>query len=182
MIIRINLIPVEKTGPKRAYTQLALMVVMLVAAMVIIGYLWMNQKQMIENKNNEIAEKRKRVQALQETIQRVREFEQKRDMIKQKLKIIADSKEFQKLPVMILMDMLEVIPDQIWLTQFTSAGGGFTGTGYSLSFNGIGNFIESIEAAPYFRDPKLGSAVRTVYAGREVIFFNFTFGFVIPES
>lgn len=175
MMIRINLLPTEGKGQKRVYTQLALMVSMLVASVAIIGYLWYSQVNLIEEKDREIAEKRRLVVQLQETIKKVEEFERKRNVIKDKLNVITDSKVLQKLPVLMMMELVESTPDQIWLTSLTIDSGAFQVVGFALSYNAIGNYLESIEAARFFMGPELQSAVRTVYGGREVISFQMYF-------
>lgn len=177
MMIRINLLPVEGKGQKRAYTQLALMVVTFVASLGLIGYLWYQQTNRLEEMDKEIAEKNRMVAQLRETIKKVEEFEKKREVIKQKLEVITSTKKLQTLPVHVMMELVDTLPDPVWLTIFnTTEGGRFEISGFALSYNAIGNLLESLESARFFMGPELTSAVRTVYGGKEVIAFNMSFG------
>lgn len=176
MMIRINLLPGEKTGPKRAYTQLALMVAMLIMSGVIVSFLWIDINNTIAEKEREIQDKKRIVKKLEETIKKVKELEEKRTTAKQKLDIITDSKRNQYLPVRMMMALLRVLPEDVWLTNLEiGANGVISAQGYALSYNIIGDFMTAIDAARPFVDPNLASAVKNQISNREVVLFRMTF-------
>lgn len=179
MMIKINLLPSEKVGPKRAYTQIALMVVMLLMTGVVIGYFWVDLNNTIAEKKKDIDEKKRIVKQLEQTIRKVEELEDKRRTIKSKLDIITNAKKFQLLPVRIMSGFLNIIPEDVWLVNLRIEGG-LTMSGYALSYNTVGNFMTAIDTSQYFQDAVLESAVKNIVNGREVIFFRMRFNLNLP--
>jgi len=90
---------------------------------------------------------------LADTTAQVRELEDRRAIVNQKLGIIVDLKKSQSGPVLLLDQLSRELPDSLWLTDMTvSAGGGVAIIGQALSNVAISDFGQNLRLSSYFAD------------------------------
>ena len=175
MMIKINLLPIQGKGPTKIYTQLGLMGIILVLCVFTILFLWFRQTSDIDAKNTEIHLKNKKVQELQETNRKVEDFKKKRELVKQKLSVIERGRKYQRAAVQIMMEALQVLPDQVWLGSWTMENQQFKADGYALSLTSIGNFLTALQESPLFKNVHLIQTVKQRIVNHDIFFFNITY-------
>ncbi len=67
------------------------------------------------------------------------------------------------------------LPEEIWFTQFRTAGDLISVRGFGLSQTSIGDFMSSLEGSPYFHSIHLKIATLKVQSNREIYEFELDF-------
>ncbi len=165
-MIKINLLAEKKpskekgpiitieTGEKK--WKAFLLVGILLLAIVIIGWRWMNletQKRYLISENEKADQDLKRL----EDVRKKRDlFQQQRDQLERKINILLELKKAQKVPVHILDQISRNLPDFLWLTSLSEKGYVITIKGKATTYNAVSNFYNNLNKSPHFYDVTLG--------------------------
>ena len=160
-MIRINLLGHEPAKPKRRSmpeikvggSENAGFILAIVATLVLLAGAWCWQSR-------DFARLRATHQALvaeqtqlADTAAQVRDLEDRRAIVNQKLGVIVDLKKTQSGPVLLLDQVSREIPDSLWLTDLTVSPGGMVSIiGQALSNVAISDFGQNLRLSSYFAD------------------------------
>lgn len=180
-MIRINLVT-EATAPavtRRARREVSLgvrqgdiiLLAMLVVAFVVVGgnwYLLSNERANLQEHERELKVEREKLQVY---IDKVKQLEKKRDLLKHKIEIIDQLKRNQHGPVRIMDEVSRALPDLVWLDNMSVAAKVVTLQGRAMDENAVANYISNLDASPFFQEPTLVDLARV---GREIFRFKLT--------
>jgi type IV pilus assembly protein PilN len=152
-MIKINLLPV-RAAKKREFgrQQLVLFAVLVVAAFVG-NYLWLNKVDSeLEDMNRRIANTRAEIAQLEKTIGEVKSIKEEKKALEDKLKILETLKQGRTGPVKVMDELATLIPQRVWIAEYSEAGGGVTMTGRAAAYEDLSAFSKKLKASKHFRD------------------------------
>jgi len=180
-MIRVNLLAVERERAKRRTgfqlaqkVTVACSLIVVVAVLGILWWWWALNKQ-VEAIDAEIAAANREITRLGAIDQQVRQFEQRRTQLQQRVTLIEELRKGQSAPVHMLDEISKSVPDLLWLTELRQAGNDLTLNGRCSTLTALSDFVGNLEASGYFKKPVeiLDSQVDSQGAGKtEVIRFS----------
>lgn len=175
-MIKINLV---SAGPEAAVTKKAspeislgghqadiILLVVLAIGLAVTGIRWYMLHSTVTDLTEIKAERTIERNELQKYIDKVEELEAKRAELKAKIDTIRQLKENQKGPVRILDEVSRTMPDLVWLTGLNLSQTHVTLNGMALDENAIANYVDNLDASPFFSEP----TVVTIHRSREDAF------------
>lgn len=170
-MIKINLV---SAGPEAAATKKAtpeislgsrqgdiiLLGALAIGLMITGGWWYMLHSNVVELRGIK-AERTAERNELQKYIDKVNELEKRRAELKAKIDTIRQLKENQKGPVRILDEVSRAMPDLLWLTSLNLAGNHLTLNGMVLDENAFANYVDSLNASPFFGEPTVVTLQRS---------------------
>ena len=170
-MIKINLV---SAGPEAAVTKKAtpeislgghqadiILLVVLAIGLAVTGIRWYMLHSTVVELTDIKAERTIERNELQKYIDKVEELEAKRAELKAKIDTIRKLKENQKGPVRILDEVSRTMPDLVWLTGLNLAGTHVTLNGMALDENAIANYVDNLDASPFFSEPTVVTIQRS---------------------
>jgi type IV pilus assembly protein PilN len=180
-MIKINLLPKEARKRVGLGEQIFIIVFVLVATFTGIGLYWSYQKGVIEQKQDDIARTKQRLQELQKIIDEIEKFEAQRKALEQKLEVIAKLEKEQRLPVRFLDELYLTLEDDLWLTSFQQSGRQLSVSGSALSNPVLSNYLRKLEVSPYFDNIELVISQSKQIGSRVVRDFQINMVLTPPE-
>lgn len=184
-MIRINLLATERKVEKKrsaaapGAVQLYLFMGLFAggALLVCAGLWWMKSAAIAElGQQIQVAEKRQK--ELEVIKKQVEEFERKKALLDEQIKLIDTLKLRQADAVHMMDEISKALPDFVWIEQVNQAGANVRFTGKSNSLTAVASFIENLEKSGWFAQPvNLVSSQET----NNVITFQLAASFVNPE-
>ncbi len=170
-MIKINLV---SSGPEAAVTKRAtpeislgghradiILLTVLAIGLAVTGIRWYMLHSTIVELTGIKAERTIERNELQKYIDKVEELEAKRAELKAKIDTIRQLKENQKGPVRMLDEVSRAMPDLVWLTGLNLAGTHVTLNGMALDENAFANYVDNLNASPFFGEPTVVTLQRT---------------------
>jgi type IV pilus assembly protein PilM len=115
--------------------------------------------------------------ALQKALEKVDQFQAKKDALEQRVQIISDLKRRQVVPVHLLDQVSNELPDYLWLSKLDEQSGAIRMSGKATSYNAVSNFYNNLKESTFFRDVTLGTTKRD----REGVSFQLSARFLAPK-
>ncbi len=170
-MIKINLVSSgsEAAVTKRATPEISLgghradiiLLTVLAIGLAVTGIRWYMLHSTIVELTGIKAERTIERNELQKYIDKVEELEAKRAELKAKIDTIRQLKENQKGPVRMLDEVSRAMPDLVWLTGLNLAGTHVTLNGMALDENAFANYVDNLNASPFFGEPTVVTLQRT---------------------
>lgn len=168
-MIRINLLGHEKTKSKRSRvpdvtvggSDNAPFILAVLATLIVVGAAWWWQSRSHGNLQARLAAVTAEQQQLAETATRVRELEERREVVNQKLGVIVSLKKGQSGPVLLLDQISNELSDSLWLTDLTLSDGTVSIIGQALSELAIADFGQNLRLSSFFADTRLDFTMDT---------------------
>jgi type IV pilus assembly protein PilN len=169
-MIRINLLEQSEGGaPREGGRSLNLSVggpfvfgsVLLVALTVLwLGWATWSKNARLAELETDIDAANKELQALQKALEKVDEFQAKKNALEQRVTLISDLKRRQVVPVHLLDQVSRELPDYLWLDDMREQAGAVRLAGKATSYNAVSNFYNNLKGSPFFDDVTLGTTKR----------------------
>ncbi len=158
-MIRINLLTTERErARKTAGFQLAPQRItiacslVLVAAALGIGWWYWSLSTESAQMDLAIASAQKETARLRSLIQQVRQFEQRRAQLQQRVTLIEQLRRGQSAPVHILDQVSRSVPEMLWLTELKQDNvNALTIDGKCTTLTALSDFVANLEASGYFK-------------------------------
>jgi type IV pilus assembly protein PilN len=156
-MIRINLLASERAQSKKKLAfhpgqQLTLgCSLILVVAVLLIGWRYWSLTQQSTDVDREIAEAQAETQRLSSIIRQVEEFEQRKTQLSERVVLIENLRNGQTGPVHMLDQISRSLPPMLWLTEMKQVGGDVLIDGLSTTQTGVSDFVNNLEASGYFK-------------------------------
>ena len=161
-MIRINLLGHEpvKAKKKRAMPELTIggsenvtFIAAIFGTLIVLGAVWWLQSSSLATLETEHSTVAAEQQQQAEIAEQVRQMEDRRASVNQKLDVIVDLKKSQSGPVLLLDQLSRELPDSLWLTDITlDEGGEVTLIGQALSNVAIADFGQNLRLSSFFAD------------------------------
>jgi len=137
----------EKPAVKK---QVPLGQVILLAAVAGIGLLIILQARATKREAGLLAAAQTEYQQLRPVLAKLEEVSRQRDMLRKKIDLITQLKALQPLPVEILTELSQDLPEWVWLTEATFVGSSITIRGKALSNVLLSDYIRALEQSRVF--------------------------------
>lgn len=150
-MIRINLLPIKDTeralGRRQQMSLVALGAVTMLLMMVVP---YLVQSRRLSTLDGQIAAVNQEIQQFNTQVREVRDLDRLKKEVKTKLTIIQELNRKRVGPSRVLDDLSVATPENLWLIDFTEAGGNATFTGLALDNETIARFMRLLQESPYF--------------------------------
>jgi type IV pilus assembly protein PilN len=156
-MIRINLLASERTPAKKKLTfqvghkLTVLGSLILVVAGLFIGWRYLSLARESAKLDKDIAAAQQERARLQSIIQKVKDFEDRKAQLSQRVLLIEDLRKEQKGPVHMLDEISKSMPPMLWLTEVKQVVGDVVIDGNSTTQTGVSDFVSNLEASGYFK-------------------------------
>ncbi len=90
---------------------------------------------------------------LQGIIQQVRQFEQRKAQLQERVALIEQLRKGQTGPVHMLDQISRSLPPLVWLSELKQNGNDIVMDGSCTNLNGLSDFVANLEASGYFKRP-----------------------------
>ncbi|HEV3455078.1 MAG TPA: PilN domain-containing protein [Thermoanaerobaculia bacterium] len=144
------------------------------------GYWWyLNNK--LKEKQEEVVQVQKEVDALQAVIKEVEDFKHKKKNLADKIAVINDLKSNQRGPVRIMDYVSRALPELLWLDRLRMNASTIEVEGRAFNPNAVANFMDNLDKVPEFKEPVLKD---TSAQGNGVykFFVTFDYSFAPPKK
>jgi len=174
-MIKINLLPYRELG-KQSEIRRQLVAAILIFAVVIggVGWFWNTQKEEINVLTVKIKRSEQELERLKTIVKKVDEAKKKKQELETKHKIIADLKDNQKGPIVVLDDISTSLTSDLWLTTLKEDGSMVEMNGYALSLEGIYAFLKNLQRSKNFATVELINSKQSNFEGQKVNQFTIT--------
>ena len=158
-MIRINLLAVERERTtRRAGIEIGQKVtigcsVILVAAVVGIGWRFWSLRQESNQLTQELAAADQELQRLAPVLERVREFDARRAELAQRVQLIEQLRRGQSGPVRMLDQVSAALPDGLWLSELRQETNQVVVQGRATSLTALSDFVANLELSGHFTPP-----------------------------
>lgn len=176
-MIRINLLPTARKKKKPLILPvpfiygIGALLVLVIAAVSITFY--MNGR--ISGLNDAIFKKQQRLNELQVVLKQIENYERDNEEVKRKTAIIEQLKRNQIVPLVLLDEVSEVLPEGVWLTSLTDSERFITIEGYAHSNYDLVGYVQNLKGLKFFRDVMLVESRQDEVEGIAVYKFKLTF-------
>ena len=152
-MIKINLLPVRAAKKREFGRQQLLLFGLLIVLGVIGNYFWYSS---VASQNvqldQQIARHRAEIAQLEKTIGEVKSIKEDKKALEDKLKILDSLKKGRTGPVKVMDELATIIPQRVWVLDYTEASGGVAIKGQAVSYEDLSTFSKKLKASKHFRD------------------------------
>lgn len=179
-MIRINLIPYREARRKQRLNQIlaAWGATALLGAGIAFAVDTMLTNQIAELEENKRT-KEQRIVQLDKQLGEIRDINEKKKLVLTRLQTIDNLKKDRFLPVRVMDELSNAIPEKIWLSNMTVGKDHISLTGVAQSNSEVAEFMDKLEASPFFGQINLGP-LSTVSMGTQKV-RNFTLDFAVTS-
>lgn len=165
-MIKINLLPVKQAQKQiqaRNNFLVAALMLLLVGGVCYVFY--SSIKSDIVAVEREIQDNRQEISRLKKKIGEVNRFKKLQEELQNKLKIMQELRTSKSGPVHLLDELIEALPEKLWITSFTEKGGSIQISGVGLTENDVAKFMTNLERSPYYTGVELKVTKQKVQDG-----------------
>ena len=150
-MIHINLLPV-RAAKKREFgrQQLVLFVLLLVLAGIGNFFVYNRFESELRSLDKQIATTRAEIAQLEKTIGEVKSIKDDKKALEDKLKILDTLKKGRTGPVKVLDELASVVPQKVWILEFSEQNGGVSITGQAVNYEDLSTFSKKLKASTHF--------------------------------
>lgn len=172
-MIRVNLLPVKrKKKPKAVPSFIITGVLVSVAAIIVSGYLFWFLNSQVSALRQQKKDNETKIADLKVKIKEVENYEQQKNNLEQRKKVILDLRKNQFVPVKILAEMASIIPPGVWLESMSITGNSINISGTGFTNEDIVNYVENLKKSQLLTEINLQGTQRAE-AGK-IITYKFT--------
>jgi type IV pilus assembly protein PilN len=175
-VIRINLLGVERQKAKKAAAApsfdisqrlTALCSLVLVVALLGIGWWYWSLSTETTELDAEIARSQQEAARLKSLLNEVKQFEDRRAQLQQRVQLIEQLRGGQSVPVQLLDHVSRSLPDMLWLTSLEQDSGAVTIEGRSTTLIALSDFVGNLGSTSLLKKPVeiVNSQVEAVASG-----------------
>src|SRR5438105_14714086 len=140
-MILINLLPV-RAAKKREFgrQQLVLFVLLLVLAGIGNFFVYNRFESELRSLDKQIVTTRAEIAQLAKTIGEVKSIKEEKKALEDKLKILDSLKKGRTGPVKVMDELASIIPQRVWIKDYSETAGGVTMNGLSGAYEDLSTF------------------------------------------
>src|SRR5947209_9833600 len=161
-MILINLLPV-RAAKKREFgrQQLVLFVLLLVLAGIGNFFVYNRFESELRSLDKQITSTRAEIAQLEKTIGEVKSIKEDKKALEDKLRILDTLKKSRTGPVKVMDELAAIIPQKVWITDYTEQGGGVTMVGFAATYQDLSAFSNKLKASTHFSNITIKGAKQT---------------------
>jgi type IV pilus assembly protein PilN len=138
---------------KQQFTMLAGITLLASLAVVGIAYLAMDQAVSHQQERNKILQNE--ITQLDKQIKEIQELQKTRSDLLARMRVIEQLQQSRSATVHFFDEIINTLPDGVYLTAIKQAGNDVTLDGVAESNGRISAYMKNLDASPWFKDPKL---------------------------
>jgi type IV pilus assembly protein PilN len=127
----------------------------MILGVLAVGLFWWTLDRQVKQKEEEVRQAEKEVEALASVIKEVEDYKEKKSELERKIGIINDLKLNQRGPVRVMDHISRALPELLWLDKMKMTSGSIELEGRAFNTNAVANFIENLDKVPEFEEPTL---------------------------
>jgi len=175
-MIKVNLIPVKrKKKAKPLPTFIITMVIVTIGVSIVMAYLFFFFNSRLFVKKAQFAANEKMVAELKEKIKAVENFEQLNKTFQQRNDIIEQLSKSRSVPVKLLDEISNLLPNGIWFQTMTVSGDNVSIDGYGFTNTDIVSYVDNVKNSKIFTDVYLQESKSTNIETTPLYMFKLTF-------
>lgn len=154
-MIKINLLPTKRKVPKKVtelQQQMVLGALILVLTSIGMGYAWIALNSRIEKLQREKAAADAKILEQDNRLKEVKNVEDERKKVFEKISVIEQLKKNQTGPVRLLDEISKALPAGVNLSLLLEKNGQVDIDGTAFTNNDIVRFVDNLKAKPFFTD------------------------------
>ena len=151
-MIKINLLPTKKKPPKKVIDlQQQLLLAFLILVLVLMGmaFFWKRQKDQIVGLQREKVSAEARIQSQDKILNEVKDVEEQRQKVAEKIDVIEKLKKNQAGPVRLLDEISKALPMNVNLTSLVESDSNINIEGEAFTNDDVVRFVDNLKASPY---------------------------------
>jgi len=157
-MIKINLLPTKKKPPKKVIDlqqQVILAVLVLILVMMALGYYWKTQNDRIAKLENEKTAADKQIADQNNMLKEVKNVEEERKNVFEKIGIIEKLKKNQAGPVLLLDAVSAALPKGVNISSLSESNNSINLEGEAFTNDEVVQFIDNLKATSLLKDVML---------------------------
>ena len=177
-MIKINLLPTKKKPPKKVIDlqqQVILAVLVLVITGMGMGYYWMKQNERISVLEGEKLTAGRRIAEQDNLLKEVKNVEEERRKVAEKIEIIEKLKKNQSGPVHLLDVVSTSLPKGVNVLSLVESSGKISIDGEAFTTDDVVRFIDNLKASPLLASVMLLETSETKREGIDVYKYKLQF-------
>lgn len=175
-MIKVNLIPVKrKKKAKPLPTFIITMVIVTIGVSIVMAYLFFFFNSRLSVKKAQFAANEKMIAELKEKIKAVENFEQLNKTFQQRNDIIEQLSKSRSVPVKLLDEISNLLPNGIWFQTMTMSGDNVSIDGYGFTNTDIVSYVDNVKNSKIFTDVYLQESKSTEIEKQPLYMFKLTF-------
>lgn len=177
-MIKINLLPTKRKPPRKV-TELQKQAVIFVIAAGGVGagvaFWWISLNNEIASKTQQRLQATTKVSQQENMLKEVKNVEDERKKVTEKIGIIEQLKKNQQGPVRLLDEISRALPNAVDITSLTETSGVISLTGEGFSNEDVVRFVDNLKASPYLSDVYLSETSQAQVEGYEIYRYKLQF-------
>lgn len=175
-MIRINLLPVRAEKKKESIRQqVSVGILIIILALSGMAYLQISLSREVDGVRQELTNTENEINKYRKLIREVKEFKEKKKILKKKIGIIEELERKREGPLLLLDELSKLIPQSAWLENLKQNNGSVEIKGIAADNETIAKFMESLESSPHFERVELLLTRKIERAGLSLKSFDITF-------
>lgn len=177
-MIKINLLPTKRKPTRKIsefqkHMMIAGLIFSGVAAGMILYYLDLNNKIAARQKTRD--EARANIAQQENKLKAVKNVEDERKKVTDKIAIIEQLKKNQQGPVRLLDEISRALPKGVAITSIGESSGNVNISGDAFTNDDIVKYVENLKASPFLGDVYLQESMQAVVEGSEIYRYKLSF-------
>ena len=177
-MIKINLLPTKRKPPRKVtelQKQLIIGVVILGGVSAGMAFYFISLNNTIEARTREKAAALAEIARQDNMLKEVKNVEEERKKVTDKIGVIEQLKKNQQGPVRLLDEVSRAIPMTVDIISMTESSGNISVTGEAFTNDDVVKFVDRLKASPYFTDVFLQETNQVVKEGCELYNYKLQF-------
>lgn len=172
-MIRVNLLPTKRRKKPKAVPTFLIYIALVTTVIIIAsGYVfWYLNSQLTSLKQQKKANETQ-IAELKNKIKEVENFEAQKKTLEQRKNIIEQLRKNQSLPVRILIEMSNVLPNGVWLQNMAVAGENINISGSGFTNEDVVNYVDNLKKSKLFTDIYLQGSTKSEVG--KIIMYQFS--------
>ncbi len=179
-MIKINLLPTKKKPPKKVIDlqqQVILAVLVLILVMMALGYYWKTQNDRIARLENEKAAAEKQIADQENKLKEVKNVEEDKKKVIEKIEIIQKLKKNQAGPVQLLDAVSTALPKGVNISSLSENNNNVNIDGDAFTNEDVVRFIDNLKASPLLKDVMLLETSQTTQDKIDIYKYKLQFAY-----
>ena len=185
-MIRINLLPIgRRPVEEKIRKEISVFFLLIGFSLAVMAYFHIDHTREIKQITAEKKTIQKDINRYQERQKQLDAMKKKRELMKQKLKVIENLRRNRDLPVRVLDELAVRIPsDKMWIRTLDQKGNILTLTGVARGNETIAQFMEELAKSPYIDAGAvvLKQSVQVKIEGYKLKSFNLSARIIVPPT
>ena len=158
-MIKINLLATQRTKKARKKVALESQAIWIGLASGVMVLVWLVAWRLLDGKVTRLQEEKARAAAdlavLKVQVKEVDTFEADKVAVREKIKVIQRLRKNQSMPVYLLNEISQRLPERVWLVSLSEKGGTVDLSGKATTNSEIVDFINNLKAADRFENVEI---------------------------